>query len=149
ATAAELIWDPAQQDRRARMSKEAVAIVRRVGDHQAVAHVLTAAHWASFRPDNLEERLSIADELVSLAEALGHIEARLYGHVARFGDLVELGDLDRADIDLDAARVLAAQLHRPMFMWGVIAYATAGRALLAGRIDDADEAMAAAAEATL
>jgi class 3 adenylate cyclase len=149
ATAAELIWDPAQQDRRARMSEEAVAIVRRVGDHQAVAHVLTATHWASFRPDNLEERLSIADELVSLAEALGHIEARLYGHVARFGDLVELGDLARADIDLDAARVLSAQLHRPMFMWGVIAYATAGRALLAGRIDDADEAMAAAADASL
>jgi len=111
--------------------------------------VLTAAHWASFRPDNLEERLSIADELVSLAEALGHIEARLYGHVARFGDLVELGDLDRADIDLDAARALAAQLHRPMFMWGVIAYATAGRALLAGRIDEADEAMAAATDASL
>ena len=149
ATAVELMWDPAQQDRRARMSEEAVAIVRRVGDHQAMARVLIAAHWASFRPDNLDQRLSIADELVSLAEALGHIEARLYGHVARFGDLVELGDLDRADNDLDAARVLAAQLHRPMFMWGVIAYATAGRALLAGRIDEADEAMAAATDAGL
>jgi hypothetical protein len=111
--------------------------------------VLAAVHWASFRPDNLDERLSMADELVALAEELGYVETRLYGHVARFGDLVELGQLDRADVDLDAARELAAQLHRPMFMWGVIAYATAGRALLAGRIDEADDALAAATDAGL
>jgi hypothetical protein len=143
------MWEPTQQERRARLSEEAVAIVNRVGDRRAVGRVLTAAHWASFRPDNLDERLAIADELVSLAETTGHIETRLYGHVARFCDLVELGDLDRADADLDAARALAAQLHRPMFMWGLIAYATAGRALLAGRIDEADEAMAAATDAGL
>jgi hypothetical protein len=149
ATAVELMWDPAQQDRRAHLTEEAVAIVRRVGDRQAVTRVLIAAHWAAFRPDNLDERLSIADELVSLAETHGQIEARLYGHVARFGDLVELGDLDRADSDLDAARTLAVQLHRPMFMWGLIAYATAGRALLAGRIDEADDAIAAATDASV
>jgi hypothetical protein len=36
-----------------------------------------------------------------------------------------------------------------MFMWGLIAYATAGRALLAGRIDEADDAMAAATDASI
>jgi hypothetical protein len=143
------MWDPTQLERRARLCEEALAIARRVGDRRALARVLIAAHWASFRPANLLERLSIADELVSLAEAPGHIEARVYGHVARFTDLVEVGDLRRADADLDAARGLAVQLHRPMFMWGLLAYATAGRALLAGRIPEADEALAAAADAGL
>jgi hypothetical protein len=36
-----------------------------------------------------------------------------------------------------------------MFMWGLLAYATAGRELLAGRIDEADAAMAAATDAGL
>jgi hypothetical protein len=146
ATAVALLWDPRQQARRGRLSEEAIAIVRKVGDGAALARVLTTAHWGAYRPDNLAERLALADELVALTDDLGFVEARLYGHVARFSDLVEFGDVSRADADLAAAEALAGQLQRPMFMGGLLAYARAGRALLAGKIHEARAAMAVADE---
>jgi hypothetical protein len=147
AIAVELMWDPAQRERRTALSNEALAIVRETHDGHATARVLIAVHWATFRPDNVLDRLAIAEELVCVAESIGHVEARLYGHVARFNDLIELGDVERADADLDAACSLAEQLHRPMFMWGMVAHAVAGRAILAGRLDEAETAVSEATEA--
>ncbi|HEY2303875.1 MAG TPA: AAA family ATPase [Acidimicrobiales bacterium] len=137
ALAVELLADPAQQARRVQLSGEAVLAARRVGHRAVLARVLASVHLGSSRPENLDERMAYDAELVSLGDELGDAEACFYGHLDRFSDLVELGDIERADLDLVQAEALADQLRQPVFSW-TIANVRAGRELLAGRVQSAD-----------
>src|ERR1019366_5936545 len=119
-------------------SEEAIVAARRAGHRAVLARVLASAHLGSSRPENLEERLGLGAELVALGDELGDAEACFYGHLDRFNDLVELGDVERADVDLVQAEALADQLRQPVFSW-TIANARAGRELLAGHVKGADQ----------
>jgi hypothetical protein len=145
ALAVELLADPSEQVRRVRISSEAIQAARRVGHRGVLARVLVSAHLGSSRPENLEERLQLSGELVALGDELGDAEASFYGHLDRFSDLVESGDLERADADLVEAEALSDQLRQPVFS-STIANVRAGRELLAGRIDNAEQIDANAIE---
>ena len=138
ALAVELLGDPSQQARRVQLSGEAVLAARRVGHRSVLARVLASAHLGSSRPENLDERLALGAELLALGDELGDAEACFYGHLDRFSDLVESADLKRADADLDQAEALADQLRQPVFSW-TIANVRAGRELLAGHVQRADD----------
>jgi class 3 adenylate cyclase len=138
ALAVELVADPSQMVRRVQLSEEAIMSARRVGHRAVLARVLASAHLGSSRPENLEERLGLGAELVALGDELGDAETCFYGHLDRFDDLVELGDVERADGDLVQAEALADQLRQPVFSW-TIANARAGRELLAGHVKAADQ----------
>jgi class 3 adenylate cyclase len=145
ALAVELLADPSQQVRRTQLSSEAILAARRVGHRGVLARVLASAHLGSSRPENLEERLQLSAELVALGDELGDAEASFYGHLDRFSDLVESGELERADADLVQSEALSDQLRQPVFSW-TIANVRAGRELLAGRIDNAEQIDADAIE---
>jgi len=140
--AVELTWTR-QHERRAALSREALDMARRLGDPATLARVLGTHHHAAFDPDNLEERLAVAGELITLGEDLGDAEAVFLGHLSRHEDLIEQGDADGARAALDGAERLAAQLRHPVFRWHV-AFRRAAHALLAGRLGEAEELAAAA-----
>ena len=112
-------------------------------DPPTLARVLGTHHHAAFDPDNLEERLEVAGELIVLGEDLGDAEAVFLGHLFRHEDLIEQGDATGARAALDAAERVAVQLRHPVFRWHV-AFRQAAHALLGGRLDEA-EAMAGTA----
>ena len=134
--ALELYWSD-RHERRIGLARESVSLARTASDPVALAYSLFATHWALWSPSNLEERLSLASELVRLAERHGDRRAALQGYHWRIADLLEQGDIAALDADLDAYARLADELRDPLFVW----YSTMRRGMrahLAGRLDDAE-----------
>ena len=124
-------------ERRLALSEEAVALARRLGDPRTLAACLDARHYALWRPETVQERLEVASELRRIAAQVGDPELELEGAGWTVVDLLELGDVDGADIQIAAASRLAAALHRPLYEWWTSLFHCA-RAQLEGRFDDAE-----------
>ena len=124
-------------DRRLALSAEAVELARRLGDPMALATCLDARHYALWRPETVHERLEVATELRRLAEAAGDPELELEGAGWTVVDLLELGDVAGADIQIAAASRLAAALHRPLYEWWTSQFRCA-QAQLAGDFEEAE-----------
>jgi predicted ATPase len=60
----------APRDQTAAASREAVEMARRLGEKQALAETLRIRHLVLWGPENIEDRLATADEIVRLAEEL-------------------------------------------------------------------------------
>ena len=124
-------------ERRLALSEEAVALARRLGDPLTLATCLDARHYALWRPETVHERLDVAAELRRIAEAVGDPELELEGAGWTVVDLLELGDVAGADIQIAAASRLAAALHRPLYEWWTSLFRCA-RAQMDGRFEEAE-----------
>jgi tetratricopeptide (TPR) repeat protein len=126
-----------EPERRLQLSEEAVALAHELGDPRTLAACLDARHYALWRPENVHERLEVAAELRRVAEETGDPELELEGAGWTVVDLLELGDVHGADIQITAASRLAEALQRPIWLWWTsLLHCT--RAQLAGRFDDAE-----------
>jgi hypothetical protein len=137
---------PGSHARRAQLSREAVDMARRIGDPGTLRRVLNDTRWALWGPDTIDERLSIAAELVRLADEVGDMEMALGEHAWRMVDLLELGDIAAFDAELDSYTRIARELRRPWFE-SYIGRFGALRALLQGRFADAERLSEGAAAA--
>jgi hypothetical protein len=129
-----------QHDRtpRARLSKEAVDTARRIGDPATLAYALDGRFAALLWPENPEERLEIATELVAVGDEVGDDERAAQGRFYRVEALLELGRVTAAEAELAFAARLAGDLRQPAQLW----YATVTHATLAlfyGKLDEADD----------
>ena len=130
-----------ERERRALVGR-ALAMARRVGDPTALASVLTSHSWIVMGPEALPERLALADELVAVGRQ-GHPYAECDGHALRFFALVELADIPAADLAHAAAHSAARTAKS---RW-TVAHLDSARALLAGRLADAEAAAVRGLEA--
>jgi class 3 adenylate cyclase/tetratricopeptide (TPR) repeat protein len=124
-------------ERRARLSQAAVAMARRLGDPATLAAVLYEGHLATWGPDNLQERLDVAAEVVQLAEAGGDRVMAVRGRGFLMADQLEQGDLAALAAGLEVYDRAARELDQLHFAWHVPLF-RAGQALLAGRLEDAE-----------
>lgn len=122
-------------DRRAALGRQAVAVARRVGDPTTLGLTLFRVHVSLWSPDNADERLAMATEIVRLGEETGDINLSVRGHHMRVWDLLQ-EDVAAADHDVEALARLAAALRQPDYLW-IVAVLAAMRALLAGRLTEA------------
>src|SRR5262249_36329828 len=134
-----------EAERRERLSREAVAMARRVGDPGALASALNARHFT--RGDSLDERLAMAAESGRIAGELRDQRRSLDALAWLIGDLLEVGDVAAVDRELENLARAAGEIAMPFYRWGVTT-TRASRALLAGRFADA-ERLAAEARAML
>ena len=118
------------------MVTRALAMARRVGDPVALASVLTSHSWIVAGPDSLSERLAVADELVTIGRKAGLPYAECDGLQALFPASVELGDIEAADSAVAAAHAAARTTKAQM----MVGWLDAARALLDGRLADAERA---------
>ncbi len=143
--AAALYFVPDSHSRRQALAGEAVAVARRIGDGRAVASALNSKRYALWGPDNLEERLADATEILRLAETTRDRERELQARQWRLWDLLEKGDLRAADLEIGAHAALAETLRQPLYL-GYAAMFRGMRALLEGRFAEgealAEEALA-------
>jgi DNA-binding SARP family transcriptional activator/tetratricopeptide (TPR) repeat protein len=126
-----------QPERRLALSEQAVELARALGDPRTLATCLDARHYALWRPENVNERLEVAAELREIAEQTGDPELELEGAGWTVVDLLELGDVHGADIQIAAASKLAEALQRPIWLWWT-ALLRCTRAQLDGRFDEAE-----------
>jgi tetratricopeptide (TPR) repeat protein len=134
--ALELYYSP-EPERRLALSEEAVDLARTLGDTRTLATCLDARHYALWRPENVHERLAVASELRRVAEETGDPELELEGAGWTVVDLLELGDVQGADVQIAAASKLAQALQRPIWLWWS-SLLRCTRAQLVGRFDEAE-----------
>jgi DNA-binding SARP family transcriptional activator/tetratricopeptide (TPR) repeat protein len=143
--AVELYYAP-DRARSEALSAEAVATAEESGDAVALASALGARHVALWRPDRIEERLAVADEMTAAARAADDRHAELQAHNWRVCDLFELGDMTAWREEAARHARLADELRLPAFQWYTPLWA-AVEAVLAGRYEQG-ERLAAEAEQT-
>src|SRR5262245_33678811 len=94
--AAELAWTP-ERERRHALSREAVAIARRLGDPLGLGQALALRLYAIYDPFTLAERLDLAAELAALAARVGSSDLASHAAWHRAGALLESGDTAGAE----------------------------------------------------
>jgi eukaryotic-like serine/threonine-protein kinase len=135
--AQELVWrDP--QGEAAPLTREAVAIARRLGAPRVLAAALAREMFLMVTtPDAARRRLANADEMLELAEQAGDRELAVRAHVYRLVGYLDLGDVARADLELDTYSRLAEDLRMPQHLWHV-PLLRGMRASMDGRFADAE-----------
>ena len=125
------------RDERDALADRAVAMARRIGDRATLASTLSARFLTLMGPEDSDERLQIASDVIALGEDVRDRELVLRGHVWRILSLMELGDWVGAEIELAVHSRLAEELRDPLHLWYVPLFA-ATHALLQGRLGDAE-----------
>jgi tetratricopeptide (TPR) repeat protein len=134
--AAELYYS-GLRDRRMELSSRAVEMARRLGDPATLGYALNGRHRALWGPENAQDRLALAREIIELADRAGDRELALRGRALCVVDLLELGDLVAADAEIAVHAALAQELREPFQLWHAAVW-RAMRALCDGRFDDAE-----------
>jgi class 3 adenylate cyclase len=138
ARLAMVLYTSPERERCDPLSRDAVAMARRIGDAAILAYALHSRHAVLQGPRHLDERLAIASEIVRLAEAAGDKEQVARGRHFRIVDLLEQGDMRTAYREMDAQSRLADELRQPLYLWHRSMY-RAMRALLEGRLDEGEQ----------
>lgn len=130
--------DLPERETRAELSRKAVEMARRVGDPATLAYALDGRYAAVWWPENLEERVKIAAELIAGARQARDKERELQGHHYLCLALMERGDITATMRELQAQVSLAQELRQPSHFF----YVTTVRAMLAtfeGRYEEAKD----------
>jgi tetratricopeptide (TPR) repeat protein len=128
---------PDSLDRRRALCEEAVEIARMIDDPGVLAYALYARVVALATPENLDERIADASEIIRLAEAAGDQQLALLGHAWQVFDHLEVGDLPAVDEEIEAYARAANALRQPQTEWGLRVRRTM-RLLMEGQFDEAE-----------
>jgi DNA-binding SARP family transcriptional activator len=138
ALASELVWATDDDDRRFRISDEALAMARRVGDPRTTANVLLRRNMTINCPDTLAERVEQCDELLNLAGDLGDPVLAFHAAFHRSGTAMEAGRVDDADLMVERAWQLARELAQPAILFQATMMQTS-RSLFHGDLESAEQ----------
>ncbi len=140
------IYYSPDRDRMESLSQEAIEIATELGDPEARAHACGARRRVLWDAPHLQERIEVSTEMLTLARQIGNLELELQAHAWLVVDLLERGDRDAVDAQMEAFAAGADRLRQPLYEWTSIMW-RAMRATLAGALDRADalasEALAA------
>jgi eukaryotic-like serine/threonine-protein kinase len=125
------------QEQAMEYARQAVEVARRVGDPEVLAFTLGCTLYAPWRPDETEEKLACATEMVQLAEAVGDSEIVIEAHSRRLVCLLELGDIQAIDAEIEARVRVDAELQIPSYHHITTGF-QAMRALLEGRFAESE-----------
>jgi tetratricopeptide (TPR) repeat protein len=126
----------------ASLARAAIEMARRVGDRSALAYVLDATPYPIWGPDNLEERLALADELMRLASEIGDVRLAAQAHAWKASHYLELGDIAAVDRETEIQEHIA-ESSRQVYLRG-LAMDRYSRAVLEGRFEEGEEHVRAA-----
>ncbi|HWC11474.1 MAG TPA: AAA family ATPase [Acidimicrobiales bacterium] len=105
------------QERRYRLSADALAMARRLEEPQTLAHTLLARIVAIWGPGTAHERLAASEELLAVATELDDSVLVCAGCWHRFIAAMETGEVAIADRCLERAERLADDLGQPTIRW--------------------------------
>jgi tetratricopeptide (TPR) repeat protein len=119
-------------ERRERATREALAMARRLGDFATLFTTLMERHQALMDPAHAHERLSLAHEMIWLAESEGSRQALAIAYGLRAWDTAESGAMRAADADMAVCGRLADEVHQPVLRCRFLLW-QAMRAIVEGR----------------
>ena len=135
-SAQEMYWSPLR-DKAAPLSREAVAIARRLGNPAELAAALIGDFSVLLGPANIDERARLADEALPLAEQAGDGDLVLRTRAFRAMIHGERGDRDALDAEIAEYMRLADTLRHAHHLWYARVLESA-QAMLDGKLEDVE-----------
>jgi DNA-binding SARP family transcriptional activator len=132
-------------ERRGALTSESVDMARRLEGPRTLAYALWGSYAAFSGPRDIESWLTMAQEVMQLADEIGDRELSFFGHFYAFGAFMVRGDIRRADTEFQWMMQIAQELRQPSQTW-VCWISEAMRSLFAGHHPEAEEFMTRAAE---
>jgi DNA-binding SARP family transcriptional activator/tetratricopeptide (TPR) repeat protein len=132
------IYFAPDRDRMHALSDEAMELARELRDAEALTYAWAARRRVLWDPAHLGERIEASTEMLTCAREAGAIELELQAHAWLAVDLLERGDRDAVDAQMEAFAAGAERLRQPLFTWNATLWG-AMRALLAGELERAEE----------
>jgi tetratricopeptide (TPR) repeat protein len=120
------------------LSDEAMEIAGALGDPEALAYASAAQRRALWDPAHLKQRLEASTAMLTHASEARNAELELQAHAWLVVDLLEYGDREAVDAQIDSFNAGADRLRQPLYLWNAIVW-RAMRALLAGSLEEAEE----------
>ena len=133
--------DPDRQEQLRALSQQAVDMARHLDDPATLGYALAGRFWAIWLPDNVDERLAVANEMLAVAEAAADFERTLDAHLMLYLVFVDLGRVTEARARMERVVTLARELRQPAQLWLTAASRTSF-ALMEGNYALAEETMA-------
>jgi AAA ATPase domain len=124
-----------ETDRIEALSREAIAMARRLADPAALRTALDTRWMAVWGPDGLEERTALSEEILQRAREIGDREMELDGYASRAACSLESGDPRAALADIAAHARLVEELPLAIHRWAATTMRAMG-ALLRGAFDE-------------
>lgn len=122
---------------RNQLSREAYEAARREGDPAALRDALWARRWACMGPDRIDERFTLAQELLTLSEALGDPAMAALGYDIRMSAHLLRGESAAADRALGTYTRIVQDLRQPAYVSQALVW-QGSRAFDRGRLDEAE-----------
>jgi len=135
--------DDRSPEPRESLGKQAVDLARRLSDPATLAYALEGLYAALWRPDNAQERLTIASETVAVGGTAGDRERVLAAHQHVLFVFLELGEMPSVYRELYAIDRVTEELRQPAQSWAPVNM-RAMLALFEGRFGEAEIAISAA-----
>ena len=132
---------PERSNDSATLSRQAVDIARELDDPTSLSYALAGRMWATWWPENPDERLPIAQELAGIAERLGDGERIADAHLMLYMSLSEIGRMAEARSELATLGRIVEELRQPAQLW-LVPVNRAALALLEGDYAVAEELIA-------
>jgi tetratricopeptide (TPR) repeat protein len=110
--------DP-DRERSAALSLRALTIAREHGETSTLAYALVGRVWAVWWPENPEERLGLAREVLEVAEEGNDDERVADALLGMIGAYSEMCSMREARAALDTVVVHAESLRQPALIWAV------------------------------
>jgi hypothetical protein len=120
------------------LTDEAVALAQELDDPEARAHACAASRRMLWSPAKLQARLEAATEMLTSARNAGDLELELQAHAWLAVDLLESGDRDAVDAQMQSFVAGAERLRQPLFTWHATIWESMC-ALLAGDLEHAED----------
>jgi tetratricopeptide (TPR) repeat protein len=109
--------DREREEQRRAMSQQAIEMARTLGDPATLSYALAGFFWAAWLQDNAHERLTVATEMLGVAEAAGDAERAIDAHLMLFLVHMDLGRVSEARVRMETVVRLATELRQPAQLW--------------------------------
>ncbi len=119
------------------LAHQALEMGRRIADDAALCDVLVSTHWVTRGPDTPQESMALAKELARVAGKVGDGRRQALAHGRLIDVLLELGDIDAVDRELEALQRLA-ETRNERYVKRLLATFRASHAYLQGHLEDCE-----------
>jgi len=108
---------PAYREQSDALSREAVELAREQHHPPTLSYALVGRYWAVWWPENPDERLGIAQEMLAVAEASSDAERTIDAHQMLYQTYVDLGSMREARAENGTVVRLVRELRQPPQLW--------------------------------
>ena len=109
--------DPSKRDECDRLSQQAIDLARALDDQATLGYALAGRFWATWWPENPEERERLTEEIWAVADRTGDSERVSEANLMAFLVLFERGRVAEARRQMDRLADVLRRMRQPAHLW--------------------------------